>query len=174
MITLQDLTRWLTQYHVPVAITLVCLPIIAFINGQFLIKNFKSPGTGAKIYAVLTYLSVIPGICAFITIAYLFFFTRTNLLRELDIIIHIGPAISMVATLTIIGRYMSFAIIPGFDRLSGLMVITGVSFILILILYRLRILIGFWAGAEVLLVIFLIIFFLLKIGWERFAGKKRK
>ncbi|MBN2735793.1 MAG: hypothetical protein JXR70_02350 [Spirochaetales bacterium] len=174
MISIQDLTIWLTSFHIPILVALILIPIAAFLNGQVFIKGLKKNKGGAVIYSILTYLTVIPGICASITIAYLLFFTRVNLVQQLDVIIHIGPVLSMIATLTITGHFMDFAIIPGFHRLSGLMLVTGASFVFVLILHRMRILIGFFAGAEVLAIIFIVVFLLFKFGWENLIGKKRK
>lgn len=174
MISISDFTLWLTQFHIPIAIILVMIPLFSVLNGQLIYRKAKKTKAAALIYALLTYITVIPGICALITLAYLFFFTSVNLVREIDIIINLGPALSMIVTLTIIGRYMSFKIIPGFQRLSGLMLITGVSFILVLILYRMRVLIGFFAGAEVLLIIFILLFIFFKFGWEHLVGKRKK
>ena len=77
----------------------------------------------------------------------------------------------MVATLKIIKRKNSFDDIPGFDRILGLMLMMGVSFVVAFIVYRTVVFIGFISGLSGLLVVALVVFILLKIAADKMKKK---
>ena len=112
-----------------------------------------------------------PGTFCIVAVAYLFFFTDVNLLKELDIVLFGGQLFSTTTTLYLISRIVPFDIIPGFDRLSGLIVIVAISFIFIFILARIRIFVGFFASFKTLVFIFFILFFTLQYGVAKLSGK---
>jgi hypothetical protein len=64
----------------------------------------------------------------------------------------------MIATFTIIGRAVSFDRLPGFGRLWGLMLLIGLTFVVLLLLYKTRILVGFFSSFEALLVLGIVLF----------------
>lgn len=172
-ITIFGLVNSLLQYRVIIATFIILIPVISFVVG-ILLKRAGKTKACAWFLSIIIYITLIPGICILIIVLYLFFFAGTNLVTQLDIILYFGPIISMIATLIIVSRIMPFRDIPGFDRLSGLMLVTGISFAIILFLYRLRFFIGFFASLEILILIFAAIFVLLKIGIEKIFKRKEK
>jgi hypothetical protein len=101
--------------------------------------------------------------------AYSLFFLRADLLR-VNFLVYILPIISMVATLKIIKSKNSFDDIPGFQRILGLMLMIGTSFVVAFVLYRTVVFIGFIGRLTGLLVVALVVFILLKIA----AAKMKK
>ncbi|NNE29107.1 MAG: hypothetical protein HKN16_05700, partial [Saprospiraceae bacterium] len=71
------------------------------------------------LYAVLIYLICIPGVFAITLNVYLFLFERQPIFRT-DVYTQILPVLSMIATLLIINRNVDIRRVPGFGRLSGL------------------------------------------------------
>jgi len=70
--------------------------------------------------------------------AYALFFTKENLL-DVSIVVYLLPIISMVVTLVLIRKNVSFEDVPGFERLSGLMVMIACSFAIALVIQKTRI-----------------------------------
>jgi hypothetical protein len=103
----------------------------------------------------------VPGMLAAVVVAYTLFFTGENLL-DVNLLVYFAPLVSMLVTLALIGKNVSFADIPGFDRLSGLMVLIGVSFAIALAVHRARIWVIFGGSIELVLAIALFLFLLLK------------
>ena len=76
-------------------------------------------------YSVLVYAACLPGIFA-VTLDIYFFFWERRSLMDSEIMIQWMPVLSMICSLIIIRRYVSFESVPGFDKLSGLMTIIAV------------------------------------------------
>jgi hypothetical protein len=160
-------TRELTQMadHQPLALAgvFVALPVVAWLCGRL-----HRPGEGGKApyrfaYSVLVYLSCLPGVFAGVLTAYALFFTRENLL-DVSLLVYILPIVSMIVTLVLIRKRVSFDEVPGFDRLSGLMVMIGCSFAIALVIQKTRIFIFFGGSIERLLGLAIGVFALLKWG----------
>ena len=118
------------------------------------------------VYSALIYLAGIPGTISTVLIAYALFIVRTNLL-EVDFLIYFLPVISMGLTFYLIGRKTDFDRLPGFERLSGLMMLIGLTFLIVLVIFKLRIFIGFFASIESLLLLGLILFILFKVAAKK-------
>ncbi len=101
------------------------LPLVAvlgYIWGKD--KGFSSPW--CYIYSALIYLACVPGIFAFTLNIYLFLFERKSVMDS-NIYFQILPIISMLLTLYIIKLNVDFKDIPGFGKMSTLMlIITGI------------------------------------------------
>ena len=74
------------------------------------------------LYAVLVYLVTIPGLFAVVLNIYLIIFEGRSIM-DIDIYTQILPIVSMLITLYIIKKNVNLDEIPGFDKLSGLMMI---------------------------------------------------
>lgn len=136
------------------------LPLIAL-----LLSLFKPPSRGlwAWFYSLLVYVTVIPGMGSAVLVAYEFFFTRDNLL-DVNVWVYFVPLLSMVTTLAILKKAVNFSEVPGFMRLSGLMVIVALSFVIMIFLKRLFFGIFFTGSFANLLVLGLFVFALLQWG----------
>ena len=120
------------------------------------------------LYAALIYLVCIPGIFAVTLNIYLFLFEKNQRsILESDILSQILPILSMILTLFIISRNVSFSNIPGFDKLSGLMTMIAGTFAFMWFLDRTHIYvfsyIPFWQA----ILIFLGLFLVIRVAWSR-------
>ena len=122
-------------------------------------------------YSVLVHLACVPGILATILTGYALFFTRENLL-DANLIVYILPIVSMIVTLILIRRSVSFDHIPGFDRMSGLMLLLAVTFVIVLGLQRTRIWVIFGSSFFVLIILAAILFLVLK--WAAYLLFRRR
>lgn len=166
--TTRDMLEWLSAYPLAVLIGLVALPALALICGA--LNGTKRPWV--HLYAVLVYAACIPGLFAAVLIAYSLFLSHDNLL-DANPLLYFGPVASMIATLVIIRRYVSFDALPGFDRLSGLMVLLAVSFFVVLAIDKTRIFIGFFGSIWTLLLLAAIVFLVLKWAAGRLFGRRK-
>lgn len=115
------------------------------------------------LYALLVYWTCIPGIFAAVLTAYSLFFVHENLLQA-NVLIYFLPIAAMLVTLVLIGKQASIQNLPGFDRLSGLMVMLAVSFVLALAIEKTRLFLFFGAPVATLVLVAAFLFALLKWG----------
>jgi hypothetical protein len=115
------------------------------------------------IYSVLVYLACVPGTFAAVLTGYALFFTHENLL-DANPLVYFLPIVSMVVTLVIIHRTVTFELVPGFERLEGLMVMIACSFALALAVQKTRIFVGFFGSIDRLFLLAAGVFALLKWG----------
>jgi hypothetical protein len=160
-------TRELIQLadHHSVALAAVC----AFAPAAALVfRLMHGPHRGGNapwkyFYAVLVYLACVPGIFAAVLTGYTLWFTHENLL-DVSFLVYILPIVSMVVTLILIGRNVGFERVPGFDRLSGLMIMIACSFGIALFIQKTRILLVFGGSIQTLFLLAIGIFLLMKWG----------
>lgn len=131
-------------------------------------ESDKSPWK--YIFSGLVFLAAIPGIFAGTLCVYNFLFLRANLL-EVNIIVYFIPIISMILTLGIIRREVSLSALPGFDNLTGLlMMITAIIFVMFL-LDRTHIIAFVSIPVQYLLGILILAFFLFRFGIKRLVRR---
>ena len=118
------------------------------------------------IYSILVYLVCLPGMFSAVLTGYTLFIVRENLL-DTNLYIYFLPVISMIVALVFISQNTRFKDIPGFDKLSGLMTITAVVFILVLAISKTRIWLLF--GGSIFLLGGLIIALLAFLQWGAYT-----
>lgn len=145
---------------IPLAIFLL-IPVVAWIVGVTHDRTRAAESPWKYVYSTLVYLSCVPGVLAAVIVAYTFLFTRESLLK-LDLVVTFLPIISMITTLVLIARRVDLDRLPGFDRLWGLITLLTLSFVVAMILDRLRIWLFFGGGMVSLLVIAAVLYLLLR------------
>lgn len=100
-------------------IPLIALLALLFSKGQGHLSPWK------YLYTVLIYLVCIPGIFAVSLSVYLFLFERKSIM-ETNMFTQVLPILSMILTLILIRRQVDFDLVPGFDKISGLITILAV------------------------------------------------
>lgn len=161
--TIEQLFTAVGQYPWVVLGGFSALPVCAWLVGRLHERDRGGESPWKHLYALLVYLSCIPGVLASVVTGYSLFFVSTNLLQA-NVLVYFLPIVSMVATLTLIGKNVEFREVPGFDRLSGLIVMIAVSFVIALAVTKTRIWLMFGASIEVLFAIAVFAFALLRWG----------
>ena len=166
--TIQDLIDLLpVQRHLLLAF-LVVVPLLAYLLG--LGGEARGPLSWRDYtWSLLVYLAAIPGTVALVLVGYVMFFLRQNLL-QLNILVYFMPALSMGLTFWLIGRRTDFDRLPGFGRLSGLLLLIALSFGVMLVLYRMRFLVGFFSSLEVLAGLGILAWILFREAGNRLFG----
>lgn len=143
-----------------IAVPLTALLAWMFGKGEGHISPWK------YLYSVLVYLTCIPGIFAVTLSIYMFLFERRSIL-DTNIYTQIVPVISMIVTLILIRRNVSLDVVPGFGKLSGLLLIITAVIVLFWILDRMRIFAITFIPFIWIIVLFLVIVLVAIIGVRR-------
>ncbi len=167
--TLQQLFESATANSSLLIYLFLALPVLAFFL-SWISDEEGNQNPWRYFFSTLIYMVCIPGIFAIILCIYSFFFERQNLL-QVNVLIYFLPILSMLATLLFIRRKVDLAEIPGFDRIGGFMMVIAATFIIILILQKMRIWVVFMGSMWHLLALFLVLFVGFKIGFERLMRK---
>lgn len=169
--TVRELLAQLESFEPLVLGYLVAVPLLSLITGWL-----HRPGQGAEgwtryLYALLVYLACIPGTLAAALLAYALFISHDNLL-DLSLTLYVLPVVSMGAALGIMSRRVNFDDVPGFERLSGLMLMMALSFGFVFFLERTRIWILFGGSVMLLAALFFSAMALMKKSAKRAFGSR--
>ncbi|MEZ4991986.1 MAG: hypothetical protein R2824_16310 [Saprospiraceae bacterium] len=122
------------------------------------------------LYSTLIYMVSVPGIFAVTLSIYFFLFERRSIM-DTDVFIQILPVISMVVTLLIIRRNVRLEHIPGFDKLSGLIMMISATLAIMWFIDRTHIIVFTHIPFMYVILIFAALLVAIRIGWKRlFAG----
>lgn len=169
--TLRQAIQWMSQYSLWLSIGMVVPPVLAFLS-----RFLHGKGNGGRspwkyVYSVLVYAVCFPGMLSGVLTGYSLFFEKENLL-DVSLVVYILPVVSMVATLILVRKNVTFDEVPGFDRISGLLTMIGVTFVLTLAIYKTRILLVFFGSFPMLVALVAGLFALLKWGTYMVFRKK--
>ena len=118
------------------------------------------------LYAALIYLACVPGIFAITLNIYLFLFERASVLDTV-IATQLLPIVSMIVTLLIIRKHTDLEKIPGFDKLSGLILMIGALLSLMWIADKTRILVFSYLPFQTVLLILAVLLVVIRFGWHK-------
>ncbi len=163
LMTLNELIILSGNHTLLMLVVFVLPPVVTLLLGLS-----HGPGKGEEpprcyFYAVLIYMTCLPGLFALTLTAYSLFFTKQNLL-DVNLLVYLLPILSMGLTLSLMARKISFDDIPGFERISGLMIILTATFAVLFFLSRTRIWLLFSGSFLWLLAIGIIIFIILQLS----------
>lgn len=164
--TLKDFIELLAANPFYILAFFILIPVTALIAG-ILGKNEGHISPWKYLYTALIFLICIPGIFAVTLNIYLFLFEKRSVF-ESDIYTQVLPIIAMVATLLLIKNNVSLDKIPGFGKLSGLIMMIAGSIIFMWFIDRARIIIFSYLPVQHLLGIFVIVFAVIWFGWTKF------
>ena len=163
--TLQELLDGVSDRPTIVVFYFALLPLAALLAG-WLDDDRGHYAPWKYIYSGLIYACSIPGIFAFSLNIYQFLFTGRSLF-DTDIYVQILPIASMILTLLIIRRQVDLEYIPGFDRLSGLLMLITAVLGIMWIVDRTHLIAFVRLRFEVVLLIFAGLLLLIRFGWKR-------
>lgn len=147
----------------------VMLPLVALLIG-WISKDEGVMSPWKEIYGGLIYLSCVPGIFAITLNIYLFLFERQSIF-DANLVLQVLPVISMIVTLQIIKHNVSLDNIPGFRKLSGLIMIIFFTISLMWIIDRTHIFAIAFLSFQAVIVIFIVLFLVVRYGWYLLVSK---
>jgi hypothetical protein len=169
-VTLEELIAQAAERSWVVLLVLLVPPLVTLASGLVHEKGAGGRAPWRYAYAVIIYAACIPGMFAAVLTAYAFLFRNADLL-EVNVLLYFLPIVTMTVTLLLMNRNVStFDDIPGFDRLSALMLLLGLSFGVAFVVHRMRIGIFFFGPLVQLVVIALAAFGFLRWATRRLAG----
>ncbi|OMH34802.1 hypothetical protein [Motiliproteus sp. MSK22-1] len=169
--SVNELLSLVSAHNHEVIAFFVTIPLITFIL-SYMAKPAGSPGVAHYALSGVVYLVSFPGMFAATLVFYALLIAHQNML-EVNAVVYFLPILSMGLVFYLIRRKMAFERLPGFGRLSGLMLLLLLVCIVILFLYRLRFVIGFFSSIESLGVIAIVLFLLFKWATAKMMGHKK-
>lgn len=163
--TLQDIFNQIGQNPTFIILFFVGLPLVTFLALQ-LSQEASYDNPWRYFYSSVIYLACIPGIFSITLTIYTMLFEGKSLLN-VNFFVYFLPMLSMFATLLILRSRLNLDYIPGFNKLSGLLFMIAAVFSILLLLQRTRIWVLFHGSVWFLIGIFLVLFIVFKVGWER-------
>ncbi|MCX6904102.1 MAG: hypothetical protein NTW03_11640 [Verrucomicrobia bacterium] len=161
--TTREFIQWAGAHSLALGCLFVVPPLATWVCGRMHGRGNGGNAPWKYAYSVLVYLACVPGLFAAVLTGCALFMSRENLL-DVNPLVYFLPVISMIVTLVLLRKNVSFEQVPGFDRLSGLMVMIGCSFALALAVQKTNIWIFFGGSIEKLFLLAAGVFALLKWG----------
>ncbi len=162
--TLGDFFEAVGNNPQPTIFYFLALPIAAYLLDIFA-KDEGHLSPWRYIYSGLIYLCSIPGIFAITLSIYLFFFERRSVM-DINIYTQILPILSMVVTLWLIRRNITFESIPGFDRMTSLLTLLLALIGVMWVLDRTRIWAITFVPFHYFIIFFIAILILVRVCWK--------
>ncbi len=163
--TLGDLFLILNKNPVIVLFYFTSIPLSAFL-AYMLGRDDGHLSPWKYLYTVLVYLSTVPGLFA-ITLSIYFFLFENRPILDTDLIIQIVPVLSMILTLWLIRLNVSFDLIPGAKKISGLILIIFIALSFMWIIDRMRFIVFTRMSFSTVIVILIAMIIGLRWGWRR-------
>lgn len=151
--------------------TLIAAPAVAATALQLTPPLHHPRGGIAVLWSAVVYAACVPGIFAVVALIYMAAFMRTNLMN-IDLLAVFGPIASMIATLGLAGRKVNIGDLPGVDRLGGMLMMLGATFMVVFLLERTRIVVLFHGSVWTLLFLCAVLFIVFKVGMSRVFGRR--
>lgn len=164
--TTQDLIDWFGYNHFYVlgyfAVILVIAIISTLVVNQNNIKNVK------YVMSTLVYGVTIPGVLAVLLTLYNLLILGSSLLN-VNIVAYFLPIAAMIITLLVLNRKVKMSQLPGFSKLSSLIIMISIAFMIIFVLQRTYFGVLIFGGFTQVLLVFGVLLVILKVAWSKFS-----
>ncbi len=168
--TLSDFYQKLENYDFIILIYCLFFIVLTFIIGKISGKGKDKIKPWKQIYSVIIYSVTLPGLLQTLLVFYLLFIEKKSLM-DFNIIIYFVPILTMILTLFLISKTVNLKTIPGFDKLSGLILMLGASILIVLIISKTRIWLFFGGSIYMFFGLIIVLFLIIKLGAKRLTKK---
>ncbi|MCB9080538.1 MAG: hypothetical protein H6555_02385 [Lewinellaceae bacterium] len=165
--TLKDLFDYISEHPAFVVGFFALLPVLALMLGGLGRRGQESPWN--YLYSGIIYGAAVPGLFAVTLNVYQFLFERQSVMN-MDLFTQVLPILSMIFTLAIIRKNIDMRYIPGFDKLSGLMMMITAVLVLMWLADRTHIIAFLWMPFWVVVLIFAAAMLAMRFGFKRSFG----
>lgn len=121
------------------------------------------------LYSALVFMVAIPAILAVGFGVYKWLFERESIMNA-NLLLQVLPIVSMLVTFFIVKRNVEIKNLPGFSRLSGLVMMIAATMSIMWFIDKVRIIVFSYMPIQYLLIIFLVLLFVIRMGWKRIAS----
>jgi len=163
--TLGDFFQLIAENPVYPITFFTIIPFTAFVAG-ILGKNEGHISPWKYLYSTLIYLVCVPGIFAFTLNVYKFLFERGSVM-DLQMFTQILPILSMIVTLLIIRNNVSLDRIPGHGKLSGLIMMILVLFVIMWFLEKTHVIVFSYMPIQYFLLLLVGLLLVFRFGFSR-------
>lgn len=163
--TLKDFFQLLADNPIIIIAYFLFIPLTAFIAG-ILGKGEGHISPWRYLYSTLVYLVCVPGIFAITLSVYLFLFERISIF-ETDVFTQILPVVSMLFTLLLIRANVNLDRVPGFGKMSGLLMMIVVALTFMWIIDKTRILVFSYLPFQYVFLIFIGLMIMMRLGFSK-------
>lgn len=163
--TLGDFFQTVSDEPVYVIFYFTIIPFTALLSG-WLAKGEGEESPWKYLYSTLLYMVCVPGIFAVTLDIYLFLFERRSIL-DMNLLTQVLPILSMIVTILIVRNNVDVKAIPGFDKLSGLVMMISAALIIMWFIDRMRILVFSYMPIQYVLLLFAGLLLMVRFGWSR-------
>ncbi len=167
--TLQNIFESVATNNFLLIYYFLIIPILALVIGLISGKDAKE-NPWRYLFSVVVYLVCVPGIFSIVLCGYSVGFEQQNLL-EVNVLVYFLPIASMMGTLAIVKQKLDLVDVPGFGRISGLIMVLAATFVLVLLLQKTRIWIVVVGSVWHLVGVVAILFLMMKFGLDRFMKR---
>lgn len=164
--TLREFFDYLGAHPLTVVGFFLLIPLIALMAG-WMGRGEGHLSPWRYLYSLLVYAVCIPGIFSITLSVYLFLFERGGSIMNANLLTQVVPALSMILTLGIIRRNTAFESIPGFGKLSSLMMTIGAVFVLMYLLDRTQLIAFVRVPVQYLVLIVVGLLIALRFGFKQ-------
>lgn len=169
--TLSDFFTLISQNPVVLTGFYMIVPLIALLVG-ILGRDEGHLSPWKYIYSILVYVAAVPGMFAFMLTLYFWLFERRSIL-ETDMFVQVLPIFSMAITFWLIRWNTPLDHIPGFGKITGLLLMVFVVLILMWIIDRTRIIALTYLPFYLVIVILIGLLILFRFGWQSVFEKRK-
>lgn len=155
------------------AVVLGLPPLVALGMGFAHARDAGGQPPWKYVYSAVVYGTCVPGMLAAVLTASTLFMSRESLLDQ-NVLVYVLPIVAMVATLLIVRRNVSFDAVPGFERISGLMITIAMTFVIVLAIRKTSIFFFFGGSIVMLIAMCAVVFALLRLGARAAFGGSRR
>lgn len=163
--TLRDFFDATSAQPIYIVFYFTMIVLVALLTG-WLAKDEGEDSPWKYLYSALLYLVCVPGIFAISLQIYLFLFERRSIF-DMNILLEVLPVISMIATILIVRKNVNIDRIPGFDKLSGLVMMICAALAIMWFIDRTRIVVFSYMPFQTVLLIFAGLMLVIRLGWSR-------
>lgn len=167
--TLRELFDYLSANPLTVVAYFSLLLITAILAG-IMGKGEGHLSPWKYLYSAIVYLVCVPGIFAAALAVYLFLFEQGGSIFNVNLLTQVLPVAAMLITLNVIGRNVPFGYIPGFGRLTDLMMTIFTVFLLMYLLNRLHLVAWVYVPVQWLILIVIGMLLVVRFGLKRLTS----
>lgn len=164
--TLRALFDYLADNPLAVVAYFLLLLVTAILAG-FMGKGEGHLRPWKYLYSAIVYLVCVPGIFATAMGVYVFLFEGGGSIYNLDLLSQALPVVAMLLTLNVVRRNVAFGYIPGFGRLTDLIMTIFTVLVLMYLLQRLHLIVWVRVPVQWFLLIVIGLLFAVRFGLKR-------
>ena len=165
--TLNDFYHFAATHPGQVIFYFAIIPFAALLAGWMERDEAHLP-PWSYLYSALLYLTGIPAILSVALLAYRWLFERGSVM-EANLLLLVLPVASFLLTAALTKRQVDLRGLPGFGRLGGMVMMIVGALVIMWMIDRTRIVFFSMVKIQYLLLVFLGLLILIRLGWRRLA-----